>query len=300
MKKLQFFFSLITLLLFVGCSSNDDTTMTKSAGNIIPDFTFTNDEANFTFTNLTEGATSYRWDFGDLSFYCDKENPSYRYVTAGGELQVTLTSMDEEGHEASITKTIIAPEVIDLDIAIDGNLEDWSSLDYLYEESDAASIQKIKVWGKGDNVNIYLEGNANMKMELIDIFINSDGNSTTGFLSWQWPEGSGAEFLFEGPLLTASGAFFQHTDPAGGWGWSELAGSGANMTSSGIISLDAETNAIEFSIPKVQLGSLGSTISFSFSEMTSGWAAVGSFPTVTATSKFVTYEVPIEAIGVCE
>ena len=72
------------------------------------------------------------------------------------------------------------------------------------------------------------------------------------------------------------------------------------MYASGIVSVDAETNAIEFSIPKTQLGSLGSTIGFAFSELTIGWAAVGNFPTVTGTSKYVTYELPKQLSSSCE
>ena len=70
----------------------------------------------FQFTNLSKGATSYRWDFGDLSFYCEKENPTYRYVTVGGEVDVTLTAISDSGKQNSITKTIQAPEVIDIEI----------------------------------------------------------------------------------------------------------------------------------------------------------------------------------------
>ncbi|MBD0825378.1 PKD domain-containing protein [Aestuariibaculum marinum] len=297
MKNIKFLFYVISFSFLVGCGSDDSA---SSESDIIADFSFENDGSLFSFTNLSQGATTYRWDFGDLSFYCEKENPKYRYVTVGGEIEVTLTAINQEGQEAYVTKTIVAPEVLDVEIAIDGSFEDWSDIDYLYEELDGVSVQKIKVWGKGDNINVYLEGNTNMKMELVDIFINSDGDSASGFLSWQWPNGSGADYLFEGPLLSNSwGAFYEHTDPNGGWAWNWL-GQSQNMISSGIISLNAQNNAVEFSIPKTQLGSLGSTIGFAFTEMTSGWAGVGSFPKVTATSSFVVYEIPIEEISLCE
>ncbi|MFH4964777.1 hypothetical protein V8G69_07205 [Gaetbulibacter sp. M235] len=297
MKKLRFFYYLIAVSLLAGCGSDDPT---SSESSITPDFSFTNDGSTFTFTNLSQGATTYRWDFGNLSFYCEKENPTYTYVTVGGEIDVTLTAINDSGEEAYVTKTITAPEVINTEIEIDGNFDDWAEVPVVYEETDGVSIQKIKIWGKGDNINVYLEGNTAMQMELVDMYINSDGNSSTGFLSWQWPNGSGADFLFEGPLLSNSwGAFYQHADPNGGWAWNWL-GASENMISSGIVSVDAQTNAIEFSIPKTQLGSLGSSIGFAFSELTSGWAAVGNFPKVTATSSFVTYELPIETVSLCE
>ena len=298
MKKITFLFCIIAVALLAGCGSDDSS---EPGNDIVADFSYTSDGSTFTFTNLSQGATTYRWDFGDLYFYCEKENPVYSYTKAGGELQVTLTAMGGTGQEAYITKTIMAPEILDVSIEIDGDFDDWEGIDYLYEEPNAASMQKIKIWGKGDNINVYLEGNTKMQMELVDMYINSDGNSSTGFLSWQWPEGSGGDFLFEGPLLSNSwGAFYQHTDPNGGWGWAAIAGSGANMYASGIVSVDAETNAIEFSIPKTQLGSLGSTIGFAFSELTIGWAAVGNFPTVTGTSKYVTYEIPKQLSSSCE
>ncbi|MEP3838507.1 MAG: PKD domain-containing protein [Algibacter sp.] len=299
MKKINLLFYIIIVFQLTSCGTDDSEV--NSDGGIVADFSFKNDNDLFTFTNLSEGATSYRWDFGDLSFYCEKENPTYRYTKVGGEIEVTLTAMNDEGQESYVTKTITAPIVLNVEIDINGGFEDWDEVPVLYEEADGVSVKKIKIWGKGDNVNVYLEGNTAMKMELVDIFINSDGNSSTGFLSWQWPNGSGADYLFEGPLLSNSwGGFYQHTDPAGGWGWAYLAGSGVNIESSGIVNLDATTNAIEFRIPKTQFGSLGSSIAFAFSEMTSGWAAVGSFPKVTATSQFVVYELPSETTSVCE
>ncbi|WP_157757682.1 PKD domain-containing protein [Pseudalgibacter alginicilyticus] len=301
MKKLTFLCYLIAVSLFLNCGSDDESL--NSNGGIVVDFSFTNDGNLFEFTNLSEGATSYRWDLGDLSFYCEKENPTYRYTKIGGEINVTLTAMNDAGEESHITKTISAPEVYNIDIEIDGDFDDWKNVEFIYDESasGSGSMQKIKMYGGGDNLNVYIEGNTLMQMELVDIYINSDGDSSTGFLSWQWPEGSGAEYLFEGPLLSNSwGAFYQHTDPNGGWGWSALAGSGANMYSSGIVNLDAETNAIEFSIPKTQLGAIGSSVSLAISELTIGWAAVATFPEVTSTSSFVSYDLPEESYTSCQ
>jgi len=299
MKKLNIFYFIITALVMGSCgTSNSEDNLGE---NLIADFSFTSDDNFFEFTNLSQGATTYRWDLGDLSFYCEKENPTYRYVTVGGDIDVTLTAINSSGQEASITKTIQSPEVINVDIKIDGNFDEWQDIDFLYEEADGVSVQKIKIYGKGDNVNVYLEGNELMKMDLVDMFIDSDGDSSTGFVSWQWPEGSGADYLFEGPLLSASwGSFYQQTDPNGGWAWAALAGSGVNLLSSGAVSIGESRNAIEFSIPKTQLGTLGETISFAFSEKTSGWAAIGDFPKVSATGSFVSYTFPIEALGVCQ
>ncbi len=289
MKTIKLFYYLIAIVLFTACSSDDTN---DGGAKPTADFSFTNDGSTFTFTNLSTNGSTYRWDFGDLYFLSDEENPIYTYKI-GGELIVSLTVTNESGGEDYIAKTIIAPKIIIIDIEIDGEFDDWEDVEVAYDESASGtgSMQKIKIWGGGENVNVYLEGNSTMLMELVDIFIDSDGNSSTGFLSWQWPNGSGADYLFEGPLLSNSwGAFYEHADPNGGWAWNWIGGSGANMISSGIVNVSNDINAIEFSIPKTQLGTLGDTIGFAFTELTGGWALVASFPEVTATSSFVTIE----------
>jgi hypothetical protein len=276
---------LIAMLLLTACTS--DISTSDSATKPVADFSFTNNGSTFTFTNLSTNGSTYRWDFGDLYFLSNEKDPVYTYKI-GGEITVSLTVTNEAGEESYISKTITAPRIIIIDIKVDGKFKDWDDVKYASESTTGnGSIQKIKIWAGGSNVNVYLEGNKKMQMELVDMFINSDGNSQSGFLSWQWPKGSGADYLFEGPLVTGGwGGFYKHNDPSGGWGWDYLTGSEASLKSSGIVSVDATTNAIEFSIPKSQLGVLGSSIGFSFTEMTSGWAGVASFPEVTSTSEF--------------
>tara|TARA_R110002049_G_scaffold993_2_gene7077 strand:+ start:10921 stop:11826 length:906 start_codon:yes stop_codon:yes gene_type:complete len=301
MKKIKFFYYIIAVSLLMGCGSDD--TETNSDGGIVADFSFTNDDNLFVFTNLSQGATTYRWDLGNLSFYCDKENPTYRYTSVGGEIAVTLTAMNDAGQEAYITKKIMAPEVKNVDIKIDGDFSDWDDVEVLLDQSTsgAASMQKIKMWGAGDNINVYIEGNASMKMELIDMYINADSNPDTGYLAWQWPVSSGADFLFEGPPVNDSWAtFFQYTGVDGGWGWAALSGSIANFKSSGLKSVNTTTNAIEFSMKKTQFGALGDTFSLSIAELTGGWASVGEFPIAGGTSSFVSYTLPAESSGFCE
>ena len=145
MKKIKLFCSLIIFSLIISCGSDNNEVDTD--GGIIADFSFTNNENLFEFTNLSEGATSYRWDLGDLSFYCEKENPTFRYTKVGGEIKVTLTAINDQGNEASITKVIIAPEVFDINIAIDGSFDDWQNVAVLYDESESGtgSIQIFPV-----------------------------------------------------------------------------------------------------------------------------------------------------------
>lgn len=276
-KLLKYVTMMLSLLLLTACSGDDSSS--DSATKPIADFSFTNDGSEFVFTNLSENASKYKWDFGDLYYYSNEKDPIYTYKI-GGEIRVSLTVTNEAGEESFITKTITAPKIIIIDIKIDGKFEDWDDVAVTDENTSGnGSIQKIKMWAAGSNVNVYLEGNKKMTMELVDMFINTDGDTTTGYLSANWPGGSGAEFLFEGPLATGGwGEFYNHTNPNGGWGWGAISGSGSSLKASAVVSLNATTNAIEFSIPKSQLGTLGSTIGIAFTELTTGWTTIANFP----------------------
>ncbi|MRX38611.1 PKD domain-containing protein [Flavobacterium sp. LC2016-23] len=280
MKKIKltkFITMLAALLLLAACSS--DNASSDSASKPVADFSFTNDGSTFTFTNLSTNGTKYRWDFGDLYYTSAEKDPVYTYKI-GGEIRVSLTVTNEAGEESFITKVITAPRIIIIDIKIDGKFKDWDDVAVTDQNTSGnGSIQKIKIWAGGPNINVYLEGNKKMLMELVDMYINTDGNTQTGFLHGNWSEGSGAEFLFEGPVVSNGwGAFYNYTGTNGAWGWTPIAGSGSSITVSSLVSLSDTTNAIEFSIPKSQLGTLGSSIGIAITEMTSGWAAVANFP----------------------
>lgn len=311
MKKLKIIYYLFAVSLLAGCGTDDEgTTTTPDAGNIIADFTFTGDKSYFEFTNLSEGASEYRWDFGDLSFYCDKESPTYVYSRAGGDLQVTLTAMNDSGNEASVTKTITAPEVKNIDIAIDGDFSDWDAVDVLVDDSATGdgSMQILKVWGGGDNLNIYIEGNTSMLLELMSLYINTDNNSSIGYEAWQWGADSGIDFLFQGPIgpLWWGDTFnSSYTDgnssvwDADAWNW---VGGIEGYVSSNIINVDADTNAIEFSVSKSILGgnNIPSSMTLGIAEMTSGWSEIAWIPQSGWDKALVSYEFPVESSGQCE
>ena len=280
MKKIkltQYITMLAAFLLLAACSS--DNASSDSASKPVADFSFTNDGSTFTFTNLSTNGTKYRWDFGDLYYTSGEKDPVYTYKI-GGEIRVSLTVTNEAGEESFITKVITAPRIIIIDIKIDGKFTDWDDVAVTDQNTSGnGSIQKIKIWAGGPNVNVYLEGNKKMLMELARLYINTDGNSKTGFLHSTWSESSGAEFLFEGPIVSNGwGQFYNHTDPNGGWGWAAIAGSGASLSASPIVSLNDTTNAIEFSIPKTQFGTLTGSIGIGINELNGAWADVAYFP----------------------
>jgi PKD repeat protein len=76
----------------------------------IPDFTFDDvpNDYDVTFTDASELATSYSWDFGDGNSSTDA-NPTHSYIDNGMEAtyMVTLTTTNSRNNSTSITKEVI-------------------------------------------------------------------------------------------------------------------------------------------------------------------------------------------------
>jgi len=75
---------------------------------VIADFSYVNEMATIVlFTNESEGATSYLWDFGDgtMSAEAMEENPFHAFA-ATGTFDVTLIATNDVGHSDTIVKTL--------------------------------------------------------------------------------------------------------------------------------------------------------------------------------------------------
>ena len=182
----------MVIFVLTGCSKDDDAGTLTDGNELEADFTFTNDGSTFQFTNQSGSGYTYRWDFGDLGFISDEENPVHTYPI-GGELLVSLTITDENGNEGFVTKTITAPEIIIIDIEIDGDFDDWKDVDVIAENTSGDSaIQLMKVWTVGEKISFYLEGNSEMMLEICQLYMNTDADETTGFLDdGDFPDFSG-------------------------------------------------------------------------------------------------------------
>ena len=115
MKKLPFNnFKLLWLLipllavsvLISGCGDDDDDPPV-TGDDPIASFQFTIDQTNFlqvTFSNFSQNATSYDWDFGDGNSSAEKD-PVHTYA-AGGVYTVVLTAFNDAGTSAQRSETI--------------------------------------------------------------------------------------------------------------------------------------------------------------------------------------------------
>jgi PKD repeat protein len=104
----------ITLMMFSfvfisACSSDDDDDDVQKP---VATFQFevsTENSLEVSFTNYSQNATSYAWDFGDNAGTSTEKNPTYTYAN-GGTYTVTLTATNSAGSaEHSKEVTVINP-----------------------------------------------------------------------------------------------------------------------------------------------------------------------------------------------
>ena len=102
--------ALLSVVSFVAfsCKKAEDSIDTEQGGNgegggtstaLKADFTYEADGLTVKFTNTSEGATMYQWEFGDGTSSMD-ESPEHAYA-AGGTYSVKLTVANDDGETAS-------------------------------------------------------------------------------------------------------------------------------------------------------------------------------------------------------
>jgi len=107
-KQIWFLGLLFSAAAFlVGCNNDDDDMIPQPGPNPVASFQFEVSMDNFlevTFTNFSQNATSYEWDFGDGNTSTEKD-PVHTYDMAG-TYTVELTASNDEGATASFDETI--------------------------------------------------------------------------------------------------------------------------------------------------------------------------------------------------
>lgn len=279
MKKYSLYLILLVALLPIASCNKDKGSGLKSV------FSYVADGYKVSFTNFSENAKEYSWDFGDGSGQISTSRNPQHVFTKKGDFLVSLTA--KNGNETSVFKDTVT--VIGPNIKIDGDFSDWQYVPIAYTNSDTytSSIRSIKAFASADAINIYLEGTADMKMEILDIYMDSDNDPTTGFATWYYPVASGADFLLEGSPVGGWGDVFAHVGPGNGWGWNAVASFPDVMKFSDVKTVSGK-NVVEFSIKKSVLGSIKGFVNLGLVESNSGWVEVGQLPEAkTPTSKFL-------------
>lgn len=270
-------FVLIAALAFTSCKK--DPVMPK------PDFSVEIDDKTVTFTNLSTDADSYSWDFDDGNTSTE-ENPVHTY-DAYGDYDVRLTASGEGG---DVIKKITISVVKEWPaIAIDGNFSDWAAVPIFYsgfgEAGGSLTEAKVTSDAASSKLYIYVKGDLSAANHVIQVIINADGNTATG---WQTTNlaSNGAEYQFE---------YYIHDSWAGTYAWNPDAGvqdwpwidditsdpdNGDITESSGVVG-DAEIEfVIETSLMKNPVPA--DEIGIYFWAQNTDWNQVGQLPPVDA------------------
>ncbi len=274
--------AMICLTLVLGSCKKDD-----SGSGLKAVFSYVADGYKVSFTNFSANATSYSWDFGDGSGDTSSKKAPQHIFTAKGDFLVTLTASN--GTETNIFKDTVS--VIGPNIKIDNDLSDWEYVSYAYENAEdyTSTLRAVKTFGGPSDVFFYLEGTSDMKLELFDMYVDSDNDPATGFSTWMYPAGSGADNLLEGPAGSPSwGSVYVHAGTPADFSFNPILTFDEAM-SFGPMKTVAGKNVMEFSIKKSALkNATNKAINFAFIELNPGWTQLGTIPeAATPASAFI-------------
>ena len=279
-KNIVYLLGLLSVTFFTLSCEKD-----KAGSGLKSVFSYVADGYKVNFTNYSANATEYSWDFGDGSGQTTtKRNPEHIF-TRKGDFLVSLTA--KNGTETNVFKDTVS--IIGPNIKIDGDFTDWQYVSFSAENpvTFPGTLRGIKTFAGSTDIFFYLEGTSNMNMEIIDIYIDKDNNKNTGFITFLYPAGSGADILLEGSPAAGWGDVFSHIGPGNGFAWNPFASFADVMRISPIRAAGGK-KVIEFSIKKTALGPVSGSVNLAIIESTSGYAEVGKIPeSGLPTSKFL-------------
>jgi len=142
------------LIFFTACSSDDDEPTPEP----IASFQFEVSDDNgleVAFTNFSQHATSYVWDFGDGTGTSTEENVTYTYADEG-TFTVTLTATNETGsHEYTKEVTVINTLMPVADFSFQVSDENTLQVSFTSNTPNATSY----AWEFGDGTGVSEEAN---------------------------------------------------------------------------------------------------------------------------------------------
>ena len=196
MKKSFLFASFVAMVAILATSCEQ-----KPAGDA-PKARFTYEVSGLevTFTNNSEGAESYAWDFGDGATDT-AANPIHEYAQEG-TYKVTLTAANKSGKK-SVSQSVVVEKPLFV-LKIDGKFDDWGNLpaDMLVQASSDdwayyEHLYNMKFISDTKKVYFYLEYDAEAgAVEHIDMMITTD-DAATGMSTYLW-DPSSVNILIEG------------------------------------------------------------------------------------------------------
>lgn len=275
MKKIILYISCLIGIVVIGCDSDDDTSSVQP----IADFEYTVNGGEVTFINKSNQANVYAWEFGGITnSVSTDENPMNTYLKAGTyDVEVTLYAGDgRTGVNDNVTKIISLVDVPPT-IIIDGDFDDWNEVPFIENVVGDGSLQRIKADGKGDYINIYVEGTNAMQFGILEMFLDIDNDPTTGYVNNDFYAEGGSGF----DMLGGQGGIskFDGVHGTADWSWAWKEGTSNFLIMSEVISISGDSKAIEMSISKSivedYVGSVSNQgIGLILTDWAPGWAAL--------------------------
>ena len=300
-KKLSYLFFVSLLgLLMISCSAEDSSTPSIAPS---ASFDVTADELVATFNNTSENAVSYIWVFGDGN-KSTEENPVHTFAEEGTydvELFATNSSNQTKTAKRSVTVSLKKEDenpMPEVNITLDGKFDDWAEIDEKHlaiavldeKNSDYKRLKEVRFIA--DQTYIYMY----MKMDILhanamDMYLNVDGDTETGYNSWMWKEGA-ANYLMQSSISSGYDMRLAAYDETkgGGWGWLSPnvvePGMGL-MTISEMVQVEGNIYEFEAQIMRNMIPNLGDSVKIMIGHSGAEgegneWATSGGLPTVTA------------------
>ena len=264
---------LTLLLLSLAMCANLSCKKENKSSSIKAVFSYVADGFKVNFTDYSTNAKEYLWEFGDTST-STLPNPIHVYHSKGEFLAKLTVTNGQETNTFIDTVFVAGPN-----IKIDGDFTDWTYVDFsnVNEAGSGGTLLGVKTFASAGSLNFYLEGTADFNLAVIDMYIDADNDPETGFKSWQYPMGSGADFLLEGSVPGGWGDVFAHVGPGNDWDWDGVFSFGDVILFSEMKDNDGK-KAIEFSIKRSSLGTLKKFVNFAIVESNEGWTEIGAIP----------------------
>jgi len=194
-KILRYLFIVLPVCLLVySCGKKDTGT------DAIVNFSILVSGDSVTFTNLTTGAKSYKWDFGDGASSSDA-SPVHVYP-GKGKYVPTLYATATNGAVLQGSTVIHISKTSPIKLT-DNTLSDWDTISVNTYTSSAAggSFKKAKFDYDANYVYFYFEMNATVADgNIFDFYLDDDDNAATGLTTGLFTSG-GYDELLEGQLL---------------------------------------------------------------------------------------------------
>lgn len=298
------FIAIVALLASCNPNGNENGNNNQNAGDPPKArFSYSVDEMTVTFTNASKDAESYSWSFGDGKTSTEKD-PVHTYE-AVGEYTVELTATNKAGSDKA-SELIVFEKAL---ITVDGDFADWAEVPAerlaqcsASENSKYPRLLNMKWCVDNSFIYFYLEydqeaGTFQVKNEEtgeyedvdgfwvdpIDIYLNADGDETTGSNNYLWTN-SAADYLIEGfwsDKFESAGIYsFPSDADQTAWAWVD-AGIVGSTTTCEPVELANKHTALEGKIMIAMLPSALEGLKVGVFCSNTAWGESGSLPETT-------------------